>query len=46
MDMGVQEYVVSEYAANPAVPGDEEVILVSSHGGELSENIIVEKIKV
>jgi hypothetical protein len=44
--MGIMEYVVSEFVANPAVPEDEEVILVSDDGGELSENIIIEKRKV
>jgi hypothetical protein len=43
---GVSEYIVSDYVANPAVPGDDEVILVTSDGKELPENIVVEKILV
>ncbi len=43
---GVIAYDISEYAPNPAIPEDQEVILVAKHFGALPENIIAEIIKV
>jgi len=42
--LGVKEFIVADLVANPAVPEDEEVVLVC--GGELPANIVIEKIMV
>ena len=43
---GVYEFVVAEYATNPSVPEDDEVILVASDHSELPACIVVEVISV
>ncbi len=43
---GVKAYPVSQYAVNPAIPGDREVILVADEFGTLPDKIIVEIIRV
>lgn len=42
----VAAYVVAEYATSPAIPGDEEVVLVAQDFGPLPDEIIVERILV
>jgi hypothetical protein len=42
----VREFVVSEYAVDPKVPEDEEVILYVQNGNELPREVIVEAIEV
>lgn len=42
----VKAYEVSEYAPNPAIPGDREIILVAGDCGVLPDDIVVEIIKV
>ena len=43
---GVTAYRVLEHAVRPAIPGDEEVILVASDFGVLPDEIIAEVIEV
>jgi hypothetical protein len=43
---GVKSYPVSDYAAQPAIPGDREVLLVPADFGALPSDIIVEVIEV
>jgi hypothetical protein len=43
---GVTEYAVSEYAKQPSVPEDEEVILVGADSGPLPDAIVVEVVEV
>jgi hypothetical protein len=43
---GVKAYPVSEYAVQPAIPGDKEVILVADNLAALPGEIVVEIIKV
>ncbi len=42
----VTAYPVSDHATQPAIPGDEEVILVAADYGVLPEEIVVEVIPV
>ena len=43
---GVYEFIIAEYATNPSVPEDDEVILVASGHRELPAVIVVEVISV
>ena len=43
---GVYEFIISEYATDPSVPEDDEVILVASDYRELPAGIVVEVISV
>lgn len=43
---GVKAYEVGDYATQPAIPGDKEVILVASDFNALPAEIIVEKRKL
>ena len=45
-NIGVREYVVSEWVDNPHIPEDEEVILVAQDMGKLPMNVVVEIILV
>lgn len=45
-DLGIREFVVSEYARIPSVPEDDEVLLVARDSGELPIGIISEVISV
>ncbi|MBW1812356.1 MAG: hypothetical protein JRJ39_01425 [Deltaproteobacteria bacterium] len=45
-EAGVDAHRVSEHAPNPAIPEDEEVILVAKDFGTLPAEIIVEIVKV
>jgi hypothetical protein len=42
----VREFVVAEYTVRPAVPQDDEVILVAADTGELPRGVTVEVIRV
>ena len=42
----VRAYVVADYATSPAIPGDEEIILVANDNQDLPREIIVEVIEV
>ena len=44
--LGVTEYIVWQIVSHPSVPADDEVILVASDFGEISQNIVVEIIPV
>ena len=43
---GVREFIVAQYTVHPAVPQDDDVILVASELGELPDGIIVEVLRV
>jgi hypothetical protein len=43
---GVYEFIIAEYATNPSVPEDDEVILVASDYRELPAGIVVEVVSV
>jgi hypothetical protein len=45
-NIGVKEYVVSEWVDNPHIPEDEEVILVAQDMGKLPGDVVVEIIPV
>lgn len=43
---GVKAFSIDQYALRPAIPSDQEVILVASDLGAIPENVIVEIIEV
>ena len=43
---GISEYIVSDYVANPAVPQDDEVILVAQDLSCIPEAVIIRKERV
>lgn len=43
---GVQEHIVSQYAVQPSVPEDDEVILVASDLGPLPQEIVVQILEI
>ena len=45
-EAGVKAYPVGDYAVQPAIPGDREVILVAESCGALPQKIVVEVIEV
>ena len=40
--VGVTAYIVKDVAVQPAIPGDEEVILVAKDGGAIPAEVVVE----
>ncbi len=45
-EYGVSNYIVADHATAPAIPGDEEVILVAKDFGVLPSEIVVEVLEV
>lgn len=45
-EYNVSKYVVAEHATSPAIPGDQEVILVAQDFGPLPNQIIVDVVEV
>ena len=41
-EYGVREFIVADYATQPSIPEDDEVILVASDYGVIPESVVVE----
>ena len=44
--LGIREYIVREWVENPAIPLDDEVILVVPDGGALPPEVVIEIVDV